>query len=91
MNAEFFEALMEETFTAIEQDMSLQLVGVSRLAGSETNPDRQPFSLTFKAWCDELPTQGIYKLEHPSVGSLDIFLVPVGMSEEEYLFEAVFN
>lgn len=89
--AEHFEPLQGDSFTAKEQDLTLQLVDVSALIGSETHPERQPFSLTFKGKRSEMPAQGLYRLEHPTIGELEIFLVPVGMEGEEYLFEAVFN
>ena len=89
--ADIFEPLEGEPFTVGAQDFSLELVGVAKLSSSETNPQRQPFSLTFKGRCSDMPTQGLYRLEHPTVGELEIFLVPVGMEGEAYLFEAVFN
>ena len=89
--ADFFEPIEGESFAVDEQDFSLQLVGVTQLTSSATNPDRHPFSLTFKGRCHDVPTQGLYRLEHPTTGKLEIFLVPVGMDEEDCLFEAVFN
>jgi hypothetical protein len=89
--ADFFEPLEGESFTVDEQEFSLQLVGVTQLTNSESNLDRSSFSLTFKGRCDETPTQKIYRLNHPSSGELELFLVPVGVDNEEYLFEAVFN
>lgn len=89
--AEQFEPLKGEMFSVEEQGFTLELVGVTALATSETHLQRGPFSLTFKGRCPDMPTQGLYRLEHPTVGELEIFLVPVGMEEEDYLFEAVFN
>jgi hypothetical protein len=89
--AEHFEPLQGDLFTANDRDLSLQLVGVTQLTSAETKPERQPFSLTFKGRCRDVPAQGLYQLEHPTIGELGIFLVPVGMEGEEYLFEAVFN
>ena len=89
--ADIFEPLEGESFTVGAQDLSLELVGVTKLSGSEKDPERHPFSLTFKGRCSDMPAQGLYRLEHPTVGELEIFLVPVGMEGEAYLFEAVFN
>ena len=89
--AEDFEPFQGDSFTTTGQELTLQLVGVAEVPSSEPEPARQPFSLTFKGPCADMPTQGLYQLEHPTIGELGIFLVPVGMEGEEYLFEAVFN
>lgn len=89
--AEDFEPLQGDSFTATGLDLTLSLVGVAEVPTSEPNPTRQPFSLTFKGRCADLPTQGLYQLDHPTIGELGVFLVPVGMEGDEYLFEAVFN
>jgi hypothetical protein len=52
---------------------------------------RQGFSVVFRsAWPAHLP-QGIYRLDHDLMGSLDLFLVPVGPREGAMFYEAVFN
>lgn len=57
-------------------------------------PDRaRPFSIVFRAPGDcDLP-QGIYRLEHPVIGALELFLVPIGpdRARRHRLYEAVFN
>jgi hypothetical protein len=88
---EQFEPLKGETFSVDEQDYTLQLVAVTALVTSQTHLERGPFSLTFKGRCPGMPSQALYRLSHPTAGELEIFLVPVGMEEEDYLFEAVFN
>lgn len=35
--------------------------------------------------------QGIYRLDHDALGSLDLFLVPVGREGDRIQYEAVFN
>ena len=52
---------------------------------------RAPFALTFRGPGDPLLPQGIYKLEHDSVGPLEIFLVPLGQTAEGTTYEAIFN
>ena len=55
-------------------------------------PARQSFSLLFVASADapDLP-QGVYHLEHASLGALDLFIVPVGPEEGAMRYEAVFT
>ncbi len=52
---------------------------------------KEPFSLLFR--CSEgtyLP-QRIYKLEHATLGTLDLFIVPVARDEEGMYYEAIFT
>ena len=53
---------------------------------------RQPFSLLFVAGPDA-PTlsQRLYRLDHASLGALDLFLVPIGPKNGVMQYEAVFN
>jgi hypothetical protein len=38
-----------------------------------------------------LAVQQIYQVEHPTLGSFELFLVPVGPDEQGMCYEAVFN
>jgi hypothetical protein len=52
---------------------------------------RAPFSLLFRGPGDCYLPQRIYPVEHGQLGTLSIFLVPLGPDGEGMLFEAVFN
>jgi hypothetical protein len=52
---------------------------------------RAPFSLLFRGPPDPLLPQRIYRLEHESLGPLEIFLVPVARDEAGSSYEAVFG
>lgn len=52
---------------------------------------RAPFSLLFRGPADPILSQRIYHLEHPSVGAIEIFIVPVAHDEESTTYEAVFG
>ena len=71
----------------------LELVSAEGLKASSQRPGgREPFALIFRADSTRfyLP-QAVYRLDHEKVGSLEIFLVPVGPDEKGMRFEAVFN
>jgi hypothetical protein len=51
---------------------------------------RQPFSLVFRGPGEELLPQSTYLLEHPELGALQIFLVPISRDEGGARYEAVF-
>ena len=52
---------------------------------------RAPFSLVFEGPAQPLLPQATYGLAHPTLGPLDIFLVPVARSPAGIRYEAVFN
>lgn len=52
---------------------------------------RAPFSLVFEGPAQPLLPQATYGMTHPSLGPLDIFLVPVARSPAGIRYEAVFN
>ena len=52
---------------------------------------RPPFSLVFLGKDPRVLPQRLYRLEHEELGTLTIFLVPVGKDAEGVLYQAVFN
>lgn len=54
-------------------------------------PREQPFTVRFRGPRQWLLPQRIYKLEHDRMGTMDIFLVPIGPDETGMRYEAVFN
>ena len=59
------------------------------VAGSPAAP--RPFSLVFRGPRESFLPQRIYRVEHPALGSLEIFIVPIGLDASGYRYEAVFN
>jgi hypothetical protein len=51
---------------------------------------RRPFSIIFRCGPNLLP-QRIYRLTHEQMGTLEIFLVPIGPDQFGLCYEAVFN
>ena len=52
---------------------------------------RRGFSAVFETDRPGLLPQAIYRLTHPELGALDLFLVPVGPRDGKMRYEAVFN
>ncbi|HEU5003561.1 MAG TPA: hypothetical protein VFW71_12400 [Actinomycetota bacterium] len=69
--------------------LSLALVEVERHAGGA--PGREGFSLTFEGPRATLLGQGVQRLAHDRLGELELFLVPVGVTETAFRYEAVFG
>lgn len=88
-----FQAHLNENFRIQLHDgeLDLQLIEVSAVGQTSRNPARTPFSLVFRGPADLLLHQGIYPLTHPTLGSLPLFLVPIGPDAEGLCYEVVFN
>ena len=72
--------------------LDLRLVEVTPLGGG-TAPagGRAPFSLVFRGPRAPVLPQRIYLLEHEAIGTIEIFLVPIGPDQEGMRYEAVFT
>ena len=77
----------------------IELAGGERLALSldevtplgEGGAGRRPFSLLFRSERrDGYLPQRIYRLEHPTMGAIELFLVPLGPDGAGMRYEAVF-
>ena len=67
--------------------IALTLAEARPLGTARTGTTREPFALTFHSDPAQRLPQQIYHLEHPTLGALEIFLVPIAAGQ----FEAVFN
>ncbi|GEM_PF-280834 len=72
--------------------LELKLVEVNAyLPGKNEQAGMERFSIYFDGPQDLCLPQNVYHLEHPAMGELDLFLVPVAASEKGFRYEAVFN
>jgi len=65
------------------EPIEAELIEVSAL-GAPAFDQRPPFSIV-------LLIQAIYQVEHAEMGTLDLFLVPLGPDKEGMRYEAVFT
>jgi len=72
----------------VPQPIELELVHVSDL---QSAPRQEIFSILFRGPLETPLPQRIYQLEHAQLGMVELFIVPVGMNEQGYEYEAVFN
>ena len=86
--ADDFEALQGRSFRS--GDLTLRLTSVTRRA-AQPGQEREPFTLVFTGPREQFLPQGTVPLTEESVGAVEIFLVPVGMTEESFEYEAVFG
>jgi hypothetical protein len=84
-----FTPLVGETFEAIFTDvrLPLTLAEVRPLGAARPGTSREPFALTFHGAPELRLPQRIYRLEHATLGAMEVFLVPIAAGQ----FEAIFN
>jgi hypothetical protein len=70
------------------QTMELELASATDLGSSARHVQ---FSLIFLGPENAPIEQMIYPLDHPALGTMDLFLVPVGKDQDGVRYEAVIN
>ena len=70
------------------QDVGLLLTQVSEM---KTSHAAQTFSILFHGPQECFLPQRIYRLAHPKLGEIDLFLVPVAEQAGGFVYQAVFN
>jgi hypothetical protein len=86
-----FAGCLNERFQVLEaqpEAIELELYEVSEL---KEFPGTRTFSIVFRGPAARFLPQHTYRLRHPRLGELDLFLVPVGRQGENIQYEAVFN
>jgi len=70
----------------------LELIAVQDLGRRRTaDGELSNYALTFRARASTVLPQGTYRLEHGTLGAMDVFLVPSARDGEGVRYEAIFN
>lgn len=90
---EQFASCLNETFVASVEEgtIDFQLVEVRPLPPKGNPSLRAPFSLLFYNGATVLFPQQTYRMRHARLGELGIFLVPIAMKRDGFIYEAVFG
>ena len=92
VRCEQFAAYLNQDFEIVFSDGTLPVkLSEARPLGVRPESIREPFALTFVAARPLRLPQGTYKMCHPSLGEMEIFLVQVAADQSSSTFEAVFN
>jgi hypothetical protein len=88
-----FAACLNQDFEIVLADgvLPVNLAEAKPWGPSQPADVRQPFSLTFVLGRPLRLPQGTYKIRHPTLGEMEIFIVPTGADAKSSTFEAVFN
>ena len=91
---EDFAACLEQSFTIDDEaagSVEVELIKVElRGAFDPDTQSRPPFSIVFLGKSEPLLPQGIYRMRHPRLGAMELFVVPVGVDAKGVRYEAVF-
>jgi hypothetical protein len=73
--------------------LAIELIDVTDLGAEAAAdpPGRRPFSLIFREPGGAHLPQRIYAIEHPALGRLMVFLVPIGPDQVGMRYQAIFN
>lgn len=89
---ETFAPLLHQAFTLRFDAAAVEARLVeARSNGRAPAGHRQPFALVFATERGGPAAQGICAVEHPAVGVLELFVVPVGRNGAGYRYEACFG
>lgn len=94
LTRESFEARQGETFHVRFDDgtaLELRLAEIRGATAKTARVGREPFSLVFRGPPRPILPQRTYALENSQMGSLPLFLVPLGPDAGEMRYEAVFS
>ncbi|WP_036281605.1 DUF6916 family protein [Methylomicrobium lacus] len=93
LTKEIWETYLHQEFQVEINDqhaVDMTLIAVSGF-GRCLSGQREAYSLLFQGPHQPLLAQRIYRLRQPQLGSLDLFLVPVGKESVGLQYEAVFT
>ncbi len=94
-SADFSPYLNQQFRIHLESPLKVDLIEVSdlgpELSAEQAAKRRRPFSLIFRDPNKTYLPQKIYRIEHAELGTLDLFLVPIGPDEHGMCYEVVFN
>lgn len=64
---------------------------IGRRGDTVEEAQRSPFSVVFRVPTEALIEQQTFRIEHQAMGTLELFLVPVGPDKVGMCYEAVFS
>ena len=98
LTATSFAPAVGETFVLDAGDagqLELELLEASlhdpSAPAEDPSGERAPFTLVFRGPTEPVLPQSIYRIEHESVGPLEIFIVPIAQDAAGTTYEAVFG
>jgi hypothetical protein len=86
-----FEENLNTKFWLLNEGSEPYAMDLVELSNGHSTPRQEQFSLRFRGDRNQVFPQRIYPMKHDSIGSFDLFLVPIGRDDTGTFYEAVFN
>lgn len=91
-----FSKHLNQTFHVkvdLSEPVTFELIEVNKLGVKKKKGEegRRPFSVIFRGPPQPILPQQIYQLTHDTMGTLELFLVPVGQDKHGIQYEALFT
>ncbi len=88
-----FSARIGETFrlTHEQGQLDLEVIAVDAVGAPPSEGLRQAFSVLLRGPAEPLLEQGTRGFDHPELGKLDLFMVPLGPDETGQRYELAFG
>lgn len=71
------------------QRVPVEIIEATSIASPSPRP--APFRVIFRSAASWRGQQGIYALNHPELGALELFAVPIGPDGQGLCYEVIFN
>lgn len=86
-----FAENLKTKFKASLEGMNAVELELVEIVDNISTPRQEQFALEFHGPADPYLPQQMYQMEHESIGTFDLLLVPVAKDENGFMYEAVFN
>ena len=93
-----FRSHLNQTFRVHQEasgPLGSELIEVSEMGpesrDGEASARRRSFSVLLRGPAEPVLPQAIYRIEHDEMGTMDLFLVPIGPDSQGMRYEAVFT
>ncbi|HEV7376753.1 MAG TPA: hypothetical protein VGN95_18710 [Pyrinomonadaceae bacterium] len=91
LNLASFSEHLNTKFRIHPDDSTVVETELIEAVDDESTPSQERFSLIFRGPHQPYLAQSLYRIEHDKMGTLNLFLVPVGKNEDGFEYQAVFN
>lgn len=95
LRSEHFASRLHEGFCvrlSESESVEIELIQVTEWGPAAANGQRRPFTLVFQGpKSDRYLPQRTYPIDNPSLGLLEVFIVPIGPRDGRMCYEAIFS
>jgi hypothetical protein len=92
VSKEDFEPLVGQKVKVYQGDSSADVEVKEVVAMRSPSPRAtEPFRIVLRSGDGWVATQGTFRVEHPTLGDLELFAVPIGPDGQGLCYEIIFN